>query len=193
MCMHRGGVEKHRLVYGGTVSLGATYVTEAASTLTPIGLRAQGVRPAAHQLGAGRWGPPPTPPPPQQGWVRSRVRKCEGPPPAGCYPQAAGRRGAVDWRPPPPSPGGSGILPGGRDGGGLRRGHLPPPRGVGGYKARPEIFTPRGGVTPRGGRGRGHGATRGRRGRQRSEGPPEVGGATRGRRGHQRSKGPPEV
>ena len=62
-----GGVEKHRLVYGGTVSLGATYVTEAASTLTPIGLRAQGVRPA---------------PTPERIWALGTAARA-APPPAG--------------------------------------------------------------------------------------------------------------
>jgi len=146
------------------------------------------------RLPAGRRGPPPAPPPPQQGWVRVRGRKCEGLPPAGYYPLAAGRMGAVDWRPPPPSPGGS-ALPSRREGGGwFMAGSPPTPEGGGGVVVlRPEIFTPRGGVTPCGGRGGGHGVARGRRGRQRSEGPPEVGGVTRGRRGHQRSEGQPEV
>ena len=67
---YKGGVEKHRLVYGGTVSLGATYVTEAASALTPIGLWAQGVRPAAA---------------PERIWaVRTAARTAPPPSRAGC-------------------------------------------------------------------------------------------------------------
>ena len=197
------GVEKHRVYRGTLVSRGALFLggpcTNPHGLMGPGGSARRG--PRAHLGGADRR---PRRPPPQQGWVRSRVRKCEGPPPAGCYPQAAGRRGAVDWRPPPPSPGGS-VHPSRREGWGwFGAGSPPTPKGGWGVWAgigaldsygtpSGDFVTPRGGVTPCGGRGRGHGATRGRRGRQRSEGPPEVGGATRGRRGHQRSKGPPEV
>ena len=189
------------------MSLGATYVTKAAPTLTPHGL-----------MGLGGFGPPrpqvkswavrtaarAAPPPSRVGCDRA-FGSARVPPPPGVTPKP--RDGEAQWigSHPHPPPEGRCFLPGGRDGGGVWGGVTSHPQGgVGGvgryrrtgfvrYSVRRFRHAKRRCHTPCGGRGRGHGVTRGRRGRQRSEGPPEVGGATRGRRGHQRSEGPPEV
>ena len=125
----KGGVEKHRLVYGGTVSLGATYVTEAASTLTPIGLRAQGVRPAAtpDQSLGGADRRPRRSPPSRVGCDRA-FGSAKVPPPPGVTPKP--RDGEAQWigvhpvhpHPPRRPEGGMGVV----------WGHPSPPGGVGG-------------------------------------------------------------
>ena len=104
--------------------LGATYGTEATSAPTPIGLWAQGVRPASHQTTSWAQGTASRAAPPPAGLGASaQSESAKVSPPPGVTPKP--RDGEAQWigvRPPPLPEGGMGI--------GLGRSH-PSPLGGG--------------------------------------------------------------